>query len=109
MPAAKDARVLVCGMGHVGYRVARLLRRLGTTVVVIGENLKAEWARTLTSGGASVVAGDPTDDGILEQARLDETTALIGATDSDLTNLEIALDARRLRPEPGTLARTHAR
>ncbi|HKV13350.1 MAG TPA: NAD(P)-binding protein [Thermoanaerobaculia bacterium] len=90
---------IVCGMGDVGYRIVELLHRLGETVVVITERALDERKQTAEAFGVRVILGDARNDRLLKQADLDSARALIAATDHDLANIEIALDARRMRPD----------
>lgn len=89
---------IVCGMGDVGYRVVELLERLGETVVVITERVEEERLERARELGIEVRLGDARSDHQLEAAEIREAKLLIAATDRDLVNLEIALDARRLHP-----------
>jgi Trk K+ transport system NAD-binding subunit len=89
---------IVCGMGDVGYRIVELLHRLGETVVVITEQAREEHRQTAEAFGVRVLLGDARNDRLLREAGLDSARALIAATDQDLANIEIALDARRLHP-----------
>lgn len=90
---------IVCGMGDVGYRVAELLRRLGEEVVVVTLQVREERRRTAEALGIRVVMGDARVDQNLHEAGLASAKLLIAATDQDLANIEVALDARRLRPD----------
>ncbi|HEX9941712.1 MAG TPA: NAD(P)-binding protein [Thermoanaerobaculia bacterium] len=90
---------IVCGMGAVGYRIVELLHRLGERVVVITEQVLDERRQTAEALGVRVILGDARGDRLLREAGLDSARALIAATDQDLVNLEVALDARRLRPD----------
>src|SRR5437764_6365065 len=89
---------IVCGMGHVGYRVVRLLVRLREAVTVVTLESRDEWKREVEGLGVRVLIGDARDEEQLLDAGLREAQALIVATDRDLANVEIALDARQLRP-----------
>jgi voltage-gated potassium channel Kch len=91
--------ILVCGMGHVGYRIVQLLRRLGEPVVVLTREGRREWLEAVEKAGARVVRGDARDEGMVASAGLSEARALIAAVDDDPSNIEIALDTRRARPE----------
>lgn len=91
--------VLVCGMGHVGYRIVQLLRRLGEPVVVVTDTTREEWRRAAEAEGVRVVQGDARDEAVLQEAGLARARALIAATDDDPANIEMALDARRVRPD----------
>ncbi|HQQ76922.1 MAG TPA: NAD-binding protein, partial [Thermoanaerobaculia bacterium] len=96
---------LVCGMGHVGYRIVELLTRLGEPVVVVTRETRSEWQRAAAAAGAKVVMGDARDPELLRAAGLMEARGLLAVTDHDPVNLEIALDARRLRPDLPVVAR----
>jgi Trk K+ transport system NAD-binding subunit len=90
---------IVCGMGDVGYRIVELLHRLGESVVVITERVRDERRQTAEAFGIRILLGDARNDRLLEEAGLAEAQAVIAATGEDLVNIEVALDARRLRPE----------
>src|SRR5207248_7018397 len=90
---------IVCGMGHVGYRVVRLLVRLREAVTVVTLESRDEWKREVEGLGVRVLIGDARDAQRLLDAGVREAAALIVATDRDLANVEIALDARQLRPD----------
>ncbi len=92
------SHVMVCGLGNVGFRAALLLRRLGVAVSVVTDRAYEPWQRTAHGRGVELLLGDARDRELLERAGLGSTHALIAATDSDLTNLETTLDARRSRP-----------
>lgn len=85
-------------MGDAGYRIVELLHRLGETVVVITEQVREERRQTAEAFGVRVLLGDARNDRLLREAGLDSARALIAATGHDLANIEIALDARRIRP-----------
>lgn len=109
-PMDGDPRLhIVCGLGHVGYRVALLLRRLGLPVSVIYNQASAEWLRDLRAAGATCIEGDVRDDRALERAGVTEAHAIIAATDQDLANLSVALDAKRMNSGIVTVVRLHDR
>ncbi len=90
---------IVCGMGDIGYRVVELLHRLGETVVAITERALEERLQTAEAMGVRVLLGDARSERLLLEAGLQEAKGVIAATDRDLVNIEIAFDARRLRPD----------
>ena len=91
--------ILVCGLGQVGFRVCSLLLDIGESVVAVTDVVRPEWARILEERGVKIVRGDARDEAVLLSAGLREAKALIAATSSDLTNIEIALDAKRHRAD----------
>lgn len=99
------SRVLVCGLGQVGYRVATLLLDLGENLSVVTLDGREEWLRLLRDRGANVVIGDARDETILEQAGVTEATSIIACIHDDSTNIEITLDAHKLNPSVRTVAR----
>src|SRR5215210_1804786 len=91
---------IVCGMGDVGYRVVELLHRLGEEVRVVTLQAREDRLRIAESLGVTIVIGDARNEELL-QKKVDLASAklVIAATDQDLVNIEVALDARRLRPD----------
>jgi Trk K+ transport system NAD-binding subunit len=85
-------------MGAVGYRIVELLHRLGESVVVVTEQTLDERRRTAESFGVRVILGDARSDSLMREAGLESAKAVIAATDQDLVNIEVALDATRIRP-----------
>jgi Trk K+ transport system NAD-binding subunit len=98
---------IVCGLGQVGYRVANLLLALGADITVITEAARNEWMRDAIQRGVQVVIGDARDERLLEEAGLLEAASLIACTSSDVVNIEIALDAKRIRPDMTVVARLY--
>lgn len=93
------ARILLCGLGHVGFRVLTLLHELGEEVSVVTLGARSEWRRAAEAGGARILVGDARDLALLLEAGLLEASALIAATDSDVVNVEVAIDARQRRAD----------
>ncbi len=96
--------VIVCGMGHVGYRIVRLLTRLGFRGSIIALDVKADW-RAEVEPGFSVIVGDARDDALLRKAGIERARAILAVTNDDLANVSIALDAQRLNPGISITAR----
>jgi Trk K+ transport system NAD-binding subunit len=97
--------IIVCGLGNVGYRIAVLLRRLGEPVAIVARGARSERVADVRARGARLVKGDARDVRILQEAGLSEASALITTTDSDAANVEMALDARRVRSDLPVVAR----
>jgi Trk K+ transport system NAD-binding subunit len=89
--------VIVCGLGHVGYRCLCLLSRLGERAVVITREAGETW-RVAATSQFTVLVGDARDERLLCEAGIARAKAIIVVTDDDLANVSIALDARRLNP-----------
>lgn len=96
---------IVCGMGDVGYRIVELLHRLGEEVVVVTQEAQEERLAEATARGIRIVRGDARNDRLLLEAGLDTARIVIAATDQDLVNIEVSLDARRYRPDVAIVLR----
>lgn len=90
--------VVVCGLGKVGYRVAKELLRLGEEVVGVELDAACPFLEELDRLGVPVLIGNARQRETLEKARVREASAIVACTQDDLTNLDIALDARELNP-----------
>lgn len=99
MSEIPPGHVIVCGMGYVGYRIVVLLRRLGVPVTVVTHAARAEWRRDAEDRGVRLLLGDARDAALLAEAGLPSARALIAATDQDVANVEIALDAKKARKD----------
>lgn len=93
----KDHVILV-GMGKLGVRVFHLLRSLGQRVVVLERDADGQFVEDVRRDGSPLFVGDARRESLLVEAGLARARSIVLATDDDLTNLEIALDARRLKP-----------
>jgi voltage-gated potassium channel len=91
--------VVLCGLGHLGYRVLEQLMEMGLQVVVLE---KQRGSRQLTHArelGAAVLIRDMKEDLALIDAGIKHARAIVIATNDDMANLEVALDSRRLNPD----------
>ena len=91
--------VVVCGLGRVGYRVVNELIRLGEDVIGIECKAGTRFVEKLQERGITVLVGDARTREILRRAQVPEASAIVIATEDDLTNLDVALDARELNPD----------
>ena len=96
--------VIVCGLGHVGYRISCLLTKLGRPGVAVARKAAASWIDSIESS-FGVMLGDAREDAVLRRAGIDRAAAVFAVTDDDLTNVSIALDARRLNPKVVVIVR----
>jgi voltage-gated potassium channel len=91
--------IVVCGLGKVGYRVVKELLRLGEDVVGIEQNEQGRFLEEIRQMNVPVLVGDARQREMLEKACVQEASAIAICTQDDLTNLDIALDARELHPD----------
>jgi voltage-gated potassium channel len=90
--------IVLCGLGHLGYRILGQLHAAGRPVVALEKNANARFLADAKATGAPVLVRDVKDDTALVDAGIAYATTIIIATDDDLANLEVALDAKRLNP-----------
>jgi voltage-gated potassium channel len=90
--------VIVCGLGKLGYRVARQLLDFGEEVVGVEQSAERPFVGILRQMNVPVVVSDARQREVLVQAGVQHASALIACTQDDLANLDIALDARELNP-----------
>lgn len=96
---------IVCGLGHVGIRVVESLHELGTPVVAIERTKDDRFAERVTELGVPILYGDVRRDTLLIEAGVKHARAVVCATDDDLTNLEVAIDAKRYNPNIRVIVR----
>ncbi|HEV8320983.1 MAG TPA: NAD-binding protein [Myxococcota bacterium] len=90
--------VVLCGLGHVGWRVLGHLLEAQVQVVAIEKDGEGRFVAQAKSTGAPVLVRDMKDDDALVEAGVAHARAIVAATNDDMSNLEVALDARRLNP-----------
>jgi len=90
--------VVVCGLGHVGYRVVEALQKLGEPVVAI-ESREESFVESVRAMGIPVIVGDARRDELLLSAGIERARSVVCATNDDLANLEIAIDGKRMNPD----------
>src|SRR5262249_17965676 len=91
--------VIVCGAGRVGYRVTQQLLELGHQVLVIERREAAQFLGSLREAGVPVLIDDVRNPACLKRVNLEHAEAIICATNDDLANLNVALDARKLNAQ----------
>ncbi|SDJ85055.1 trk system potassium uptake protein TrkA [Halovenus aranensis] len=99
-----DYDVIIAGGGRVGFQTAEILVDRGHDVTVIErdentvDDLADEWMVT-------VIHGDATDPGILEQAGIDRADVIAGLTGETGVNLAVCLAGSELASQVRTVAR----
>jgi voltage-gated potassium channel len=91
--------VVVCGAGRVGYRVVTELRALGQEVVVVEKREDGAFVSVLRDEQVPLLIDDIRSAQCLPRTNVKEASAIVCATDDDLANLNIALDARKIQPD----------
>ncbi len=90
--------IVVCGLGKVGYRVVKELLELGENVIGIEHDPAGPFLEEIRRMNVPVLLGDARQREMLEKANVQLASAIVVCTQDDLSNLDIALDARALQP-----------
>ena len=90
----RAGHVIVCGAGNVGSLVIDYLRELGEDVVVVERNPDALLIELARDRKIDLLTGDATNDETIAYCSPESAKALVGVTNSDTANLEVALGAR---------------
>jgi Trk K+ transport system NAD-binding subunit len=90
--------VVLCGLGHLGFRVLEQLVSSGVEVVVLEKHRASRQLTHARELGVPVLIRDMKEDQALIDAGIEHARAVVIATNDDMANLEVALDSRRLNP-----------
>ncbi len=90
--------IVLCGLGHVGFRILETLSALGEDVVVITASTKPDWLRRAEHLSRLTIIADARSEDILIEAGVSYARIILAVTNDDLTNIEITLDAKRINP-----------
>lgn len=93
---ALNGHYLVCGYGRVGKSVAERFAEKNASFVVVERD--PQRAAVAEDEGCLVVAGDATEDEILEEAGVRRARGLVAALGSDADNVFVTLSAKGLNP-----------
>jgi Trk K+ transport system NAD-binding subunit len=99
--------VIVAGLGNVGTRIIEQLHDLGIDVVGVDKSSEAEGIPVAKRLGIRVVIGETQREETLRAAGIGHSRALVSVTDSDVANLETALNARALAAAPRIVVRLY--
>ncbi len=98
--------VVVCGLGRIGWRVVRRLVANGCKVVVIERDWDSDFVQPALALRVPVIHGDARDAAILRRAGVSHASAVISDIDDDLLDIEIALAARKMKPDVRVILRS---
>jgi len=99
--------VVLCGLGHLGARVLRELHSAKIPVVVIEKDKEGRFLTLAKELSVPVLLRDMTEDQALVDAGVENARVIIIATNSDMGNLEVALDSRRMNPKIRVIMRLY--
>jgi Trk K+ transport system NAD-binding subunit len=95
--ARQGGHVIICGLGHVGYRIVGILQTLGCAVTAL-ERESSRLGQRLTEQGVTVRVADFRRRVVLSEAGVERAQAVILCSDDDMLNLETGLRAKELNP-----------
>lgn len=96
---------IVCGLGRVGYQVAREMHEEGVAFVALDKD-QAKVDVAIQKGYIALCA-DSTDEAALSCAGVERATALVASLGEDSQNLFVTLSAKSLNPEIYVVARVN--
>lgn len=91
--------IILCGLGRVGYRILERLMQWHLDVVVIEKDEQSQFVQRMKQSSVPLLFLDARQEETLTLAGLAHARTLVIATNDDLANVEVALDARRLNPK----------
>lgn len=98
MASTYKDHIIICGAGKVGYRVLLELLKFDRDVVMIESNPNGRFVPNIQGLGIPLLLEDATNRESLLRAGIEQASAIVPATDDELRNLDIALEARELQP-----------
>lgn len=98
-----SGHVIVCGYGRMGRMVCRELLAKPAEFVVVDR--EGDVLRQAEADGHLCIAGDATEDAVLEAAGIRRARGLVSALSTDADNVYVVLSARELNPELIIVAR----
>jgi Trk K+ transport system NAD-binding subunit len=102
-----SGHVIVAGLGSVGASIVGQLHDLGVDVVGIDKNAEAAGMPLTRRLGIRVVIGETHREETLRAAGIGTCQAIVSMTNSDIVNLETALNARALAAAPRIVVRLY--
>jgi voltage-gated potassium channel len=99
MASTYSDHIIICGMGKVGFRVSLELLRFGREVVAIELDPVGRFLEKAKALDIPVIIANARRTENLLKAGVKRADAIIPCTDDELTNLDIALDAREQNPD----------
>ena len=98
--------VVLCGTRAPGLAHPRAARGRGRPTSSSSSATRASrFALAAKERGTAILDGDMRDDRVLEEAGIAHARCIVAATNDDMANLEVALDARRMNPKIRVLIR----
>jgi voltage-gated potassium channel len=91
--------VIVCGVGKLGYRVILELLKFEKEIIAIEVDPEGRFVEKVKSLGIPIILSDARRSENIIKAGVEKADTIIPCTDDEITNLDIALDAREINPD----------
>jgi Trk K+ transport system NAD-binding subunit len=98
MASTYTDHTIVCGLGKVSLKVIRWILDLDEEAVVIEQSRDNPFIDEVRGWGVPVIIADARRPEVLAEVNIKEAESIVPCTNDDLTNLSVALEARRLVP-----------
>ena len=103
--ATYSNHIVIVGLGHLGFRVARALHQLDEDFVAVEQDPEAELFSQVHSWNVPIIKGDANKYDVLKNAGVDRAHTIVIVTSDDTLNLQIAIHARAVNPKIRTIVR----
>ena len=103
--ATYSNHIVIVGLDHLGFRIARALHDLGESFVAIELKPDAELISQVQSWNVPIIQGDANKLDVLQNAGVDRAHTIVITTSDDTLNLQIAIHARAVNPQIRTIVR----
>jgi Trk K+ transport system NAD-binding subunit len=103
--ATYSNHIVIVGLDHLGFRIARALHELDESFVAIELKPDAELVSQVQSWNVPIIQGDANKLEVLQNAGVDRAHTIILTTNDDTLNLQIAIHARAVSPQIRTIVR----
>jgi len=100
-----NKHIILVGLGHLGYRIALQLHKMGEQFVVLEFSADTDTISVARNLGIPVIQDDATRPIALEGANVKDARTIILASQNDAMNLQIALKARSINPKINVVVR----
>ncbi len=99
LASTSSNHVIVVGLGKLGFRIVQQLLEFGQDVVAVELDTHKPFIPLVRDLGVPVIVADARRGNALVSAGIDRASSIVCCTQDDLTNLDIALDARERRSD----------
>jgi voltage-gated potassium channel len=103
--ATYSNHIVIVGLDHLGFRVARALHDLDESFVAIELKPDAELISQVQNWNVPIIQGDANKLEVLNNAGVDRAHTIIITTNDDTLNLQIAIHARAVNSNIRTIVR----